>query len=87
MIKALIRTSHGPIGFLGLTRENLDRLQDGRPIVVDLGEIEMEGRVVITFGETADDVVEALQVIDDRVPDMPDVTPEHPVAWYPEEER
>ncbi len=58
MIRA--RSSNGDFIF-GLDAENIRRLTAGKPIVVDLAKMGGQGRVLITYGETLDDVMRDLQ--------------------------
>ena len=41
---------------IGLTRENMERLKDGQPIVSDLRELALDAELVIVYGETAADI-------------------------------
>jgi hypothetical protein len=63
MIKCTAQSQDGKkVYFLGLSRENVDRLTAGQPIVVDLSE--MEGPkidVAIIFGETEEILFDALK--------------------------
>ena len=49
---------------LGITRENLDRLVEGKPIRVDLAMLEdgldIDGQILIYFGETERELHRAL---------------------------
>lgn len=46
---------------LGLTRENVDKLTAGQPIVVDGASVGVSGiDVLVLFGETPDDVIRIL---------------------------
>ena len=56
MIKA--KLNNGDLVF-GLSKENLNRLQKGEPIVFNLKDMGMEDRrVMITFGETEENIYE-----------------------------
>lgn len=48
MVKAKI----GDMVVLGLSRENIERLQEGNPILFDGAEVQLPGRIAIMFGET-----------------------------------
>ena len=52
MIKALAKTDKGPLMIFGLSRENIERLQKGQPIKIDLSEMGMEGHAMIFAGDT-----------------------------------
>jgi hypothetical protein len=60
VIKARLVTEAGPIAVLGLSGENVTRLVAGEPIVVDLAELGMSGRVVVMYGRTEHDIVTEL---------------------------
>lgn len=61
MIKALLGTD---VAVLGLSRTNIDRLLQGKPIMVNLAEIGLRNQqVVIIAGETEQDIVEDLRSI------------------------
>lgn len=65
MIKARARIGGSDAVVLGLTRENIDRLLDNKPIMFDaatLGISEFD-RVIIIGGETPDDIKEDLRSI------------------------
>lgn len=54
MIKAAAtdKETGDPVIILGLSAENIRRLQDDQPIRVDLSEMGLTGQVVIFAGET-----------------------------------
>jgi hypothetical protein len=54
------RLSNG-YGFIGVDQENIKRLTDGQPILMDLGKIENPKKVVIYYGETLDDILNDLE--------------------------
>lgn len=58
MIRA--RTQDGTV-ILGITAENVTRLKDGRPILVDLLQLGGAERVVILYGETMTDLIRQLE--------------------------
>ena len=45
-----------PLYMFGLTDLNLQRLREGKPIVVHLEEMGGVGELIITFGQTEDDL-------------------------------
>lgn len=58
MIKA--KCNNGNLIF-GLSKENIDRLQKGQPIVFNLKDMGLEDRLVmIVYGETEDKIYESL---------------------------
>jgi hypothetical protein len=63
MIKAAgtDRTTGERLIILGLSRENVNRLQEDKPITFSMKPFGIEGSVVIFFGETEQAMVEALQ--------------------------
>lgn len=53
MIKARMRNAAGnPAYFFGLSRENVEQLIAGNDIDIDGRLVGIEGRVIISFGET-----------------------------------
>lgn len=61
MIKALL--GHD-VAVLGLTRTNIERLLDNKPIMVNLAEIGLRSqKVVIIAGETEESIMEDLRSI------------------------
>ena len=74
MIKALSKDKNGEsVILLGLSHENLRRLREDQPILCDLRELGLTGKVIIMAGETEDtikvqieDVANIKEVIDKR---------------------
>jgi hypothetical protein len=58
MIRA--RLSNG-VFLLGIDSENVKRLKEGKPIVLSLAELGGTDDVMIVYGETLKDIVEALE--------------------------
>lgn len=57
----MIKARSGDLVILGLSRLNVEKLQEGKPIVFDGGEVGLTGaRVLIMFGETENDIVREL---------------------------
>lgn len=58
MIKAVGNSESGRVLFFGLSRRNVEKLQEGKPIVVDLADLGLRdgGLVVIAFGETEESI-------------------------------
>lgn len=73
----------GHLLMLGLTPTNLERLQDGKPILVDCAELGLPGvRVTIMFGQTERAIVAELRAAGFDFPDgvdqsVRDVEAEH----------
>lgn len=66
MIKGILKDTGGDnakdVIFFGLTRNNVNRLMQGEPILVDLAEIGLPSRkVVIHFGETEEAIVDEMR--------------------------
>lgn len=63
MIKGVLdKDGEAPTVMLGLSRLNLERLQEGKPILVQLEELGMgRGKIAIFFGETEDQMIEDLK--------------------------
>lgn len=61
MIKFKADGDGGPLYGFGLSEENLRRLRDGKPILINLAELGMEGRAVIFYGRTETDMVRDLK--------------------------
>ena len=63
MLTALGRSNQGDVLLVGLSRENLTRICDGKPVKIDLKAAQMETaeHVVIFAGETEADLERSLQ--------------------------
>ena len=64
MIKALIRSKDGTgkkIIFLGITQDNVDRLQEGKPINVNLKDLGIESEIIICYGYDIKDLKKQLE--------------------------
>jgi hypothetical protein len=77
MIKVKIGEQGGaPLYLFGLARGNIERLQQGKHILVDLRSIGgPDARMAIVYGETEHDIVKELRSAGLEVPDLPDVAP------------
>ncbi len=62
MIKAKI----GDLYVLGLSHENISRLMEDKPILFDLSEIGLEGKMSIMYGVTENDIKKRLTAIINR---------------------
>ena len=63
MIKAVIY-GETPTLILGITRENIDRMLDNKPLVVDTAKLDLPKiNIIIIAGETYEDVREDLRSI------------------------
>lgn len=62
MLKFYSSNKNGQVLFLGLERINVTRLEEGKPFVLSLGEVDprMHGTLVIAFGETKEDLLKKL---------------------------
>lgn len=56
----MIKARAGNTVIFGLSRLNLERLQEGKPIMFDGAEVGLEGRICITFGETEQAILDEL---------------------------
>lgn len=57
----MIKARSGDLVIFGLSRMNLEKLQEGKPIVFDGKEVGLDGkRVLIIFGETENAIVREL---------------------------
>lgn len=59
----------GPVFFLGLEAGNVERLKDGRPVLVDLRELGGEGEVCIAYGETLRDIADEMESHGVKIPE------------------
>lgn len=62
MVKAKI----GDLYVLGLSHENISRLMEDKPILFDLSEIGLEGKMSIMYGVTENDIKKRLTAIINR---------------------
>lgn len=60
MMKATAMTSKGPLVIFGLSAENIRRLQQGKPIDIDMSELGMRGHIMIFAGKNEDSMKQAL---------------------------
>lgn len=61
MLKIRMTTGDGkPLVLLGLTRQNIERLQAREPIVFELAEVGLEGHLGLLAGEDQEDIVRQL---------------------------
>jgi hypothetical protein len=42
--------------FIGLSEENLKRLKQGKPILINSGQLEIEQDIFILYGKTEEDI-------------------------------
>jgi hypothetical protein len=65
VIQATLQTDKGPIGIIGINRENWLRLQAGMPLDIDLKSLTPPGtrmnRIIIHYAPTYEDVVKDLE--------------------------
>lgn len=68
MLKAKI----GDMVILGLDHNNVERLQQGKPILFNLSEVGLEGKMTIMYGDTLKDVMNDLETMTGaKLPDLP----------------
>ena len=62
MIKAKGTLEDGsPFILLGISRLNVEKLQEGKPMLVDLTQLGLEGQIAIIYGETEDELAADLE--------------------------
>ena len=62
MIKAVGKSPDGsPMIFLGISALNVEKLKEGKPILVNLADLGLEGKIAIIYGETEDEIERDLQ--------------------------
>jgi hypothetical protein len=62
MIKATMQTNEGKnIVLLGLSKENLERLKEGKPIHINGSELGIANDILIMYGETEAHIYKELQ--------------------------
>lgn len=88
MLKLVTR---GPLGtptlWIGLTKENVQRLADGKPLrPVILSELGMgNGQVAIFAGEDHDDLQRQLREVGINTPDTPEPKPGQTIIHRPDQ--
>lgn len=61
MIKFTAQGQHGPLIGLGLSKDNIRLLREGRPIVVHLADLNLPpGEVMLFYGDTEASLAKAL---------------------------
>lgn len=83
MLKGIAQGADGrQMLILGLTRQNVQRMEAGRPILVDQRQLAELGyddvpdqQVVIFFGETQNDLTQQLRDLGLNAPDVPEPKP------------
>ena len=65
MIRAALQTDKGPIGIIGISHENVIRMEAGMPLDIDLKAITPPGtrmnRLVIHYAHTYEDVIKDME--------------------------
>lgn len=88
MIKAVAGSKDRPVVFLGLTRDNTDRLHTNQPIAVSLRALHPDLpdlEVVLMAGETEADITEDLRALGGPpTPPPTPATPDQARRWQPE---
>jgi hypothetical protein len=77
MIRARLQTEKGPMYILGIDAGNVQRLEDGKPILVDLATLGGEGRVVVLYGTTMAHLKRDLEAAFGPLPPAQPLTPGH----------
>lgn len=61
MIKAVASNTEEPLVILGLSDMNMEKLKEGRPIIVEMEELGLTGKILIIGGGTEDELVEMIR--------------------------
>lgn len=61
MIVFKINGNNGEILGLGLTKENIQKLREGLPILVDKSRYPVPQDIIITYGDTIEDILDDMQ--------------------------
>jgi hypothetical protein len=84
MIKAVGKNPDGtPMILLGISAKNVELLKEGKPMLVSLKELGLEGNVAIFYGETEESMEQELQEqfsIGTKRDDRPDSEEAPPLA-------
>lgn len=60
----MIKARAGNVVIFGLSRLNLERLQEGKPIMFDGAEVGLDGnKIVIMYGETEQAIADELNAV------------------------
>ena len=73
MIKFLGESPDGPVIGLGLSKRNVDLLQQGKPIEVNMADLHKEGHIIIFYGDTEEQMRTMLEYTGIVGPDTPRV--------------
>jgi hypothetical protein len=58
MVKLIIGRGSNKVSVLGLSQMNLQKLQEGMPIVFDAADVELgRGKILIVYGETEEAII------------------------------
>jgi hypothetical protein len=52
----MIKLRAGKLVMFGLSEMNLQKLREGKPIKINMGDLDLEGEVVIFYGKTEADM-------------------------------
>lgn len=63
MLKVKVETKTEPLYVLGLEEENIKRLKEGEPILFENKIFGIEGKTLIFYGETHQDLREELTIM------------------------
>lgn len=61
MLKFTVERKEGPIIFFGLSAMNIQKLQEGKPITINLADLGLKGEVFIFAGDTESSMLEDLK--------------------------
>lgn len=68
MIKAVTRSALGPAVIVGLSEENMKRLRNSKPVMVPVDKFGFGlGVVIVVYGETPEESVEAVSSAKERL--------------------
>ncbi len=71
MLKFLGASPDGPVIGLGLSKRNVELLQQGNPVHVELADLKLKGHIIIFYGDTEDDMrrmLEEVGLVDENTP-------------------
>lgn len=73
----MIKARAGNLVFLGLEAKNLEKLKEGRPMLINLSELGVEGdtKICVFYGETVPDLI---QILEEKAGfTVPDIQPQN----------
>jgi hypothetical protein len=75
MIRAVLKRRGGDLILLGITPENLHRLEQGQPVLVKGESIDKPFDIAIVWGETEQAIADELRKTGVEIPEFPDPQP------------